>query len=180
MHSSSALIHSHYGAISHEKVHFSWNKELQLKNNLLPFPATLHRKYVFFIIRWLCVKKTEWKIFGWKICSSFIEWEKINFLPHNAILMLCNFYPFSDTLDSDLIRWKKCWKFSRKTSTPILLSRKVIFHRALFFSVWRAKMNTEHLTNCDRIQWQLTQFVNQFPLHALNIFALNGESAKME
>ena len=86
-----------------------------------------------------------------------------------SILMLCNFLLFAFVIrDVDLIRWKKILRklFHGKSRPLFSVLRKSNFSlHKMFYSA----TENEHLTNWDRIQWQLTQFVNQFPLHALNI-----------
>lgn len=129
------------------------------------------RNFAFLFFRRLCVKKWMNENSRLKnIFESFIEWEKINFLSPSDLAQYWWWAIFFVRRDVDLIRWKQQKKISR--TFPRIFAfflGKVIFHRAKFFLFRVAATETEHLTNCDRIQWQLTQFVNQFPLHALNI-----------
>lgn len=143
---------------------FCNNKELQLKNNLLLFPATFTQNLFS-------------KLFGgyaWKNGNRMngnsgpkfrvLLNGKINFTPTLllSVSMLCKF-PLSTLLirDVDLIRWKNIEKFPRN----LFYAESNFSSLKMFYSA----TENEHLTNWDRIQWQLTQFVNQFPLHALNI-----------
>ena len=151
-------------------------KELQLKNNLLLFPPpfTQNKFLIFFsvVVREKKTKRKEWMkisaenfVFYWMGKNQF----PLSTHTFRSILMLCNFLLFAFVIrDVDLIRWKKILRklFHGKSRPLFSVLRKSNFSsHKMFYSA----TENEHLTNWDRIQWQLTQFVNQFPLHALNI-----------
>lgn len=120
--------------------------------------------------RRLCVKKwMNGNFSAQKYFRVFIEWRTKSISTHAPPIYCSRYWCWAifpripNVMRAvDLIRWKN---FVSKTVSR----EKVIFHFSRFFLLVLRPPETEHLTNCDRIQWQLTQFVNQFPLHALNI-----------
>lgn len=146
-----------------KRMHFYIQQRTAIEKQFIAFSCNIYTVRALFFRR-LCVKKWMNENFGLKICE-FYWMGKINFLPPTPWRYWCSaiFYPWlSTSRDVDLIRWKKYWNFH----SFFMFFGKVIFHSCENFY---AASESEHLTNCDRIQWQLTQFVNQFPLHALNI-----------
>lgn len=152
---------SYYGAILHEKVHFTATKNCNWKTIYCLFLQHYTENAIFYSVV-MREKMNEWKFWAEKYVRLLLNGKKINFLPQCAlhdidvVESLLFFFFYLDTLDCvirdfDLIRWKKILKNSTENCFPAE-EKKVIFHLAKFFFMCaKVKMNTEHLTNCDRI-----------------------------
>lgn len=112
-----SLIHSHYGAISHEKeCTFA-----AIEKQFIAFSCNIYTAPILSVLLFFSAvvrEKNEWMKISDEKYVSFIEWEKINFLPlprrNMAFRYWCCaiFYRLRtrDARDFDLIRWKKILK----------------------------------------------------------------------
>lgn len=136
-----------------------------IEKQFIAFSCNIYTEFIFeaFLVVMREKMEIEWmKIFIWKFCVLLNG--KINFPPTRIDAVRVSTLHASDTQ----CRFNSMEKY-RKISTKSFFPAESNFSSLKMF--YSATEN-EHLTNWDRIQWQLTQFVNQFPLHALNINSL--------
>lgn len=134
-----------------------------IEKQFIAFSCNIYTEFIFEAFSVVMREKMgiEWmKNFRPKI-SCFIEWEnQFSSQPSIGAVWVSTLHA-SDSR----CRFNSMEKYRKNFHQNLFSAESNFSSLKMFYSA----TENEHLTNWDRIQWQLTQFVNQFPLHALNI-----------